>query len=320
LFLYLNANKEGIVLDISSDRGRQTLEKLIGQADVLLENFEPGHMARLGVGYEEVAPLNPRLVYTSVSPFGQTGPRAHYRAPDMVRQAYAAWMIQGGDPGREPLRSGGDISYYITGASAAVATLVGVNHVAQSGEGQHIDVSSLEAFITCAGEEIYRASEGAMTWGRHGHHGLPIGIFPAKDGLIGINILLQANWESFCQWAGMEDLLANERYADRAKLIRYPERGEELAERVSAWTIQHERMWLLEEGQKRRIAMALVPSMADVVNLPQHLAREFLQTVKHPAGSYIQPGAPFKMAASPWSIRKPAPTLGEDNDAIVSDR
>jgi CoA:oxalate CoA-transferase len=316
LFLYLNANKEGVTLDLSAERGRELLTRLLPAADVLVENFAPGTMQAWGLGYADVGPLHPGLVYTSITPFGQTGPYARFRGPDIVRQAYGCWMVQGGLPEREPRKSGGDLSYYLTGVCSASVTLMALYHKAVSGRGQHVDVSAMEALVTCGGQEIYKTSDGGDPWTRTGHQDLPQGVFLAKDGLVGINLLFAANWTAFCEWAGMADLLQDERYRNLADL-RLPGRGAELTERVSGWTSQHEQAWLLAEGQKRRISIAVIPTMAQVLELPQHLARQFLAAVDHPAGRYVQPGAPFRMSSSPWAIRKLAPTLGEDNDAIL---
>jgi crotonobetainyl-CoA:carnitine CoA-transferase CaiB-like acyl-CoA transferase len=316
LFLYLNANKDGVTLDLSSVAGRQAIRELARKADVLVENHEPGRMSDYDLGYEQLAQLNPRLIYTSVTPCGQFGPYARYRAPDMVRQALAGWMVQGGLPDRPPLRSGVELSYYIGGVSAAAATLAALFYQRRTGLGQHVDVSVMEAFITCTGQEIHRTSDpaGRDQWFRRwGFRGLPFGIFPSKDGLICINLLYQAHWQEFCAWAGMGELLQDPRYAT-VEILRSPGRGEELYDRVSAWTRQFESLWLLEEGQKRRIATALLPTMAEAPQLPQHLAREFFREVPHPAGSYLQPGAPFRMSDSPWAIRKPAPRLGTAAD------
>jgi crotonobetainyl-CoA:carnitine CoA-transferase CaiB-like acyl-CoA transferase len=316
LFLYLNANKEGVTLDLSGEHGRDLLRGLLRVADVLVENFAPGTMQAWGLGYADVESLNPGLVYTSITPFGQTGPYGRFHGPDIVRQAYGCWMVQGGLPEREPLKSGGDLSYYLTGVCSASVTLMALLYESITGLGQHVDVSAMEALITCGGQEIYKTSDGGDPWERTGHADLPQGVFPAKDGLIGINLLFAANWRAFCEWAAMEDLLENERYRNLADL-RLPGRGGELSERVAAWTSQHEQWWLLEEGQKRRISIALIPTMADLIELPQHRARDFLVTLDHPAGRYVQPGAPFKMGSSRWAIRKLAPALGEDNDAIL---
>ncbi len=317
LFLYLNANKEGIVLDLSLAEDRDALRDLARDADVLIENSPPGTMEELGLGYEVLAAANPQLVYTALTPFGQSGPYAHYRAPDIVRQAYAGWMVQGGYPEREPLRSGAQLSFYVAGVCGAAATMLAVCSRSASGLGQYVDVSAMEAFVTCAGQDVYRGSDDTSTsFTRTGNRSLPYGMFQCKDGWIWINILFQPNWTAFCEWAHFEDLLENPRYS-RVEDLRIPGRAAELKVRITRWTMQHDREWLLNEGQKRGIAISISPTMAEVLTLPQHVARGFLEEVPHPAGTFVQPGAPFKMTGSPWALRKHAPRLGDDNDLVL---
>jgi crotonobetainyl-CoA:carnitine CoA-transferase CaiB-like acyl-CoA transferase len=315
-FLYLNANKESITLDITRPAGQRVLRALCASVHIVIENFAPGRMASWGLGYAELAAINPGLVVTSVTPFGQFGPYAHWKGPDIVRQAIGGWMVQGGRPDREPLKSGANLSLYITGACAAGATLIAHHHAAATGVGQHVDVSAMEVMITCSGQEVYRASQGGPTavWKRTGHLQLPSMIVPCRDGSVGINLLFDRDWKTFCAWTGMEDVLQDPEFDSIGKL-RVSRRTGELNERIVRWTLQHDRRWLVEEGQRRRLAIADIPEIPDLFESPQHIARGFLAHVEHPeAGSYVQPGAPFIMSKTPWRITRPAPLLGSANE------
>ena len=318
LFVYLNANKEGVTLDLTAPGGREACRALARRVDVIVENFVPGAMAGYGLGYAALQALNPALVYVSISPFGQTGPYALWRGPDIVRQAVSGWMAQGGDPDLAPLRSGGDVSLYITGLCAAGAALTGLYHARACGQGQHVDVSAMEAILTCTGQDVYRVSlDGpGVAYERTGHRGLPFATLPCRDGWVGISVLFPPNWTQLCQWAGMEDLLEDERYDSLAKL-RIEGRGAEIAERLTAWTMGQDMMTLVEEGQRRHIGVAPVPTMAQAPRLSQHVARGYFQDVEHPrAGRYVQPGPPFRMSETPWALRTPAPALGEANERL----
>jgi crotonobetainyl-CoA:carnitine CoA-transferase CaiB-like acyl-CoA transferase len=307
-----------VTVDVRTPAGQRVVRALARDADALVENFAPGTMDAHGLGYETLEAINPALVVSSITPFGQTGPYAHWKGPDIVRQALGAWMVQGGSPDRPPLQSGGDLALYITGICGAAATLTALHHARATGEGQHVDVSAIEAIVTCAGQEASRvhADGPQVAFTRTGHVGLPFTIVPCRDGWIGINLLFTRNYIDFCEWAGMQDLLDDPRY-DTLEKLRRPGRGAELNDRLTAWTRQHSKQWLVDEGQKRRIAMALVPTIDEVLTLPQHAAREFLQTVDHPtAGTYIQPGAPFVMSETPWALTRHAPALGSANHLV----
>jgi crotonobetainyl-CoA:carnitine CoA-transferase CaiB-like acyl-CoA transferase len=317
-FLYLNANKESVTLDLGQPSGQAVIRALAARADILVENFAPGVMADYGLGYPELEAVNPRLVVTSITPFGQYGPYAQWKGPDIVRQAVGGWMVQGGRPDREPLKSGANLSLYITGTCAAGATLMAYYYAQESGQGQHVDVSAMEVVITCSGQEAYRVSQGGpeAAWKRTGHTGLPFTILPCRDGWVGVNLLFARDWKGFCEWAGMEDLLSNPEYDELAKL-RVPGRTEVLNERLIAWTMQHDRDWLMYEGQKRRLAIVSIPDMASTLTLSQHVARGYLREVEHPlVGRYTQPGAPFIMSDTPWDLVSPAPTLGSSNPVL----
>lgn len=316
-FLYLNANKESVTLDVTDPDGQAIFRRLAGRADLVVESFAPGTMESYGLGYEDLARESASLVVSSITPFGQYGPHAHWKGPDIVRQAMSGWLFFGGVPERPPLKSGASLSYYVTGVCASAATLAALAYASETGLGQHVDVSAQEAFVTCAGQEIplVGVDERPPGMGRPGHHGgLPFGIFPCQDGIVGLNILFQPNWLEFCEWAEMQDLLQDPRY-DTIEKIRT--KGSELDDRVTAWTMQHDRHWILWEGQKRRIATTLVPTMPEIITLEQHVSRGFIEQVEPPdAPPYSQPGHPWILSATPWRLRHPAPRLGSSNAEV----
>lgn len=316
-FVYLNANKRGMVLDLATGRGRDLARAVASRASIVVENSPPGAMAARGLGFDDLIRLgdppgdgDPGTVYVSLTPFGQDGPYASWRAPDIVRQAMCGWMAHGGDPDREPLRSGGDLALYLSGVCAAAASLIGLFHARATGEGQYIDVSAFEALITCSGQDVYRSGmdgDAARTR-RSGRRGLPFTIVPARDGWVGVNPLFDRNYADLCEMAGLTELLEDDRY-DRIGALR-DGRAVEVAERIAAWTVLHGALDLVEAAQGRRLAFAPVPDMEGVLRLPPHVARCYLHPVEDPATPpYVQPGPPFRMSETPWSWRFRAPTL-----------
>ncbi|MBM9467592.1 CaiB/BaiF CoA transferase family protein [Nakamurella leprariae] len=312
-FLYLNGGKESVVLDLHSELDRVRLQRLVRGADLLVENGRPGELDALGLGYDSLARLNPALVHLSISPFGATGPYAGWQGPDIVLQALSGWMAQGGSPDREPLRSGGDISLHITAVYAATAALVGILSAQQTGQGQHIDVSGLEAMVTTAGQETYRASvHGAdAAWRRIGHATLPTMLAPCADGWVGINLLYGAHYLTLLELAGMQDVAEDPDFASLAAL-RASGRAAELNERLTAWTRQFGKYELVERAQALKMSITAVPTMDEIPTVPQHVARGYIVEVDHPElGRYRQPGAPYALSESPCVPPRPAPRLGE---------
>ena len=173
----------------------------------------------------------------------------------------------------------------------------------------------MEALITCSGQEIYKASRGQVTWTRLGHQSLPFVMMPCRDGWVGINLLFDRDWVALCELSGMTDLLEDPR-SDKLAKLRLPGRAEELNGRLREWALRQEKTWPATKAQERRIPVVYVPTMPEVMESPQHLARNFLRRVEHFACSYVQPGPPFQLSVTPWRITRGAPTLGSSNDAI----
>lgn len=312
-FVYLNANKRGMVLDLTTERGRNLARAVASRASIVVENSPPGVMAARELGFDDLTGRgdhDPAMVYVSITPFGQDGPYASWRAPDIVRQAMCGWMAHGGDPDREPLRSGGDLALYLSGVCAAAATLIGLFHARTTGQGQYIDVSAFEALITCSGQDVYRSGmdgSGARTR-RTGRRGLPFTIVPARDGWVGVNPLFDRNYADLCVMAGLTELLDDDRY-DRLSALR-DGRAIEVADRIAAWAVTHDALDLVETAQSQRLAFAPVPDMEGILRLPPHVERGYLCPVDDPATPpYVQPGPPFRMSETPWSWRFRAPTL-----------
>jgi CoA:oxalate CoA-transferase len=319
LFLYLNTNKLGITLNLKSEDGIRILRELIKDADILVENFRPGVMFSLGLGYEEMEKLNPRLVMTSISNFGQTGPYRDYKATEIVSDAMGGWMSIIGDPTREPLKTGGKQAQFVSGLFGAIGTMTAFHDQQSSAIGQHIDISIMEAVLYIQMNLTSYYTYNGMLRKRIGNRVLPLpgAILPCRDGYVGAIAVTNSQWETLCDWMGMPELKADPRFAsspDRAKNV------DELEAIIASWLIEHDQEELVREGQKRRLPFA-APASAKMLLESAHLNfRGYFVEVDHPAtGKVRYPGAQLRMDDLPYELKR-APLLGEQNEEIYCRR
>ncbi len=316
LFSYLNTNKLGVTLDLKTNTGIEIFKDLVKKADILVENFRPRVMQSLGLSYDKLKSINPGLVMTSISNFGQSGPYSEYKAQDIVIQALAGWLQLRGEFTREPSRAGGAlrITEYIGGVFGVTGTMTAFTYRASTGTGQHVDTSMVEAIC------LMNCYPGAMTnfpknggWTTNRFTFTP-SVEKCKDGYIGINTLTGAHWRDLCSLMGMPDWAENPKFNS---LIARLQNREELYERLNKWLKDRTREEIYSDGRDWRVPIAMVYNSEDILHSPQYLSRDYLVDVEHPSlGKTIQPGAPFKMSQTPWSMTKPSPTLGQHNKEV----
>ena len=317
LFLYLNNNKKSLTLNLKSRSGVGIFKELLKGADVLVESFSPGVMARLGLDYATLEEINSKLVMTSISNFGQVGPYRDHQAAHLVNCALSSWMYSTGDPDKEPLQVGGWISHYIAGIHGAIGTMVALHWARETGEGQHVDLSAHEAMISTSRSlqllwqsygGRYRIREGNVQVASTGQ------VCPTRDGYIAVNILNQIHWDAFTQYMQRPEL-EDPKFA--TPLLRR-ENIKELTDLVFNMFRDREHDEVFHSGQAWRVPFGLVPSAGEVLQSDQYRAREYFVEVEHPVvGKVTLPGAPFKMSDSPFEIGSPAPLLGEHNEQIL---
>jgi crotonobetainyl-CoA:carnitine CoA-transferase CaiB-like acyl-CoA transferase len=321
LFLHLNTNKRGITLNLKTSAGKDVFADLVRQVDVVVENFSPRVMPSLGLSYETLEKLNPRLVMTSISNFGQTGPYRDYKAQDILIYAMGGPMHQTGVADREPIKMAGNLMQYHTGTMAATATLVGVYGAQLQGVGQHIDISLFEThagtvdrrstFLTAyahTGEETRRQASGPQGM-------LPRGIYPCQDGYICIHVANEW-WPRLAQMLEHPALLTDPKFATPAGRMQVEHQGEFDAI-FYPWLLERTKQEIMERAQTARVLATAVNTPEDVLKDRHFRAREFFVEVSHPdAGCVRQPGPPFRMAETPWRIRRCAPRLGQHNEEI----
>jgi len=320
LFLYLNTNKRSITLNLKAETGRKLFKDLVKDADILVESFSPGVMSRLGLGYGTLREVNPRLVMTSISSFGQTGPYRDYKASHLIEAAISGWMYVTGDPDREPLQAAGWLTHYAAGLTATAGTLAALYRQRETGFGQQVDVSMMEAAIPITTYITTRYLYGGGARKRTGNLMLPgFGfITRCRDGYLGSNFYTPQQRESFFQWLGMPDILEDPRLQDADGQRAH---AHEITERVKLYFRDKAKDESFLHGQELRLPFGLVPTAEELLNLPQHQAREYFAEAEHPTtGIVTYPGAPFKMGQTPWALRCPAPLLGQHNEEVYCER
>lgn len=315
LFLYLNTNKNGVVLDLETEEGRRSFRQLVSTADVLIENTRPGTLERLGLSYEALSALNPRLVMTSISPFGQDPEFREMKAYPLNIMHGSGTGNRIGEPGREPLSMPGWQSSYCGGISAAGATLCAIYGRDTLGRGQYIDISELEVLNCFFGNYV---TTWVATGGEQVRAGPRIGsglntCLECKDGYVHL-IAIREDW-----WKRLVQLLGDPEWAQQYEDRKY--RGEhaiEVEEHMHDWLMSQTREELFELCQAERFPVTPYYTIEEVVNNRQLEARGFFVEIEHPeAGTLRYPGAPYRLSETPWQLRAPAPLLGQHNREVL---
>jgi crotonobetainyl-CoA:carnitine CoA-transferase CaiB-like acyl-CoA transferase len=303
LFLYLNANKRGVTLDLTTEQGRGLLHGLLRDADLLVHSIPPAEMAARGVDWESVHALNPRLVECSISRFGQTGPNRDLKGYELTSSNAGGWAtITGAGPeGADlpPLKAFGQQADYQAGLNAAVACLGAlIARDLQGAEGQHIDVSIQEVVMTFLEMAIVHNSYGGRIASRLGGRIVqPWAILPAKDGLVFVLTVQNAEWDRFVEWMGSPEWASWEIFDDR---LKRSETWDVLRPYIEEWTSQHTVEEIYTGGLERKLAFAPLSTMQDLLDNEHLRVRGFWATIGHPeAGELTYPGAPWKFSATP---------------------
>ena len=323
LFLYLNTNKHGITLDITKPDGMRLLERLVEQADVLIHNVWPPDLDLTGLNYERLRSVNSRLIMTSITAFGMTGPKRNWRAEELtVWSAGGVCVLNGAGPDypeMPPLKTFGSQAGFQGGVHGAVATMGAVIAQMRDGEGQHVEVSLQESL----------ASQLELTFEYWPYMGLiatrlgrkpiqPVESLQCKDGWIYLCCVEEHQWRAFVEVMGNPEWASEEIFADR---VKRGENWEALKIFLEEYCAQHTVLELYQKVQEKRVPFAPVSTMGDLLNSEHLKARGFFVEIPHPvAGIQTYPGAPLKYHLTPWEIRMPAPTLGQNNDEIFGGR
>lgn len=330
LWCSLNAGKRSITLDIESSSGREELKQLVATADFFIESYPVGYLDSLGIGYRVLSELNPRLIFTSITPFGQSGPFRDLHASDLVLWALGGIMNQCGYMDRAPLRMGVDQVWLQAGLHGAVGTLLALHGRNRIGEGQHVDVSAHEAVMRLGMASPSWWYHTRMVTERSGNRQrfsprvAPLVVWPCLDGEVMFSVyggVLGRLVKRLVDWMnekGDAGHLVDIDWSRLDVLKITPGELEDIEANFLAFFAKHTKQELADEALRRRFALAPVNSIADIVRDPQLMSRNFLVEVEYPAlgRSLLHPGAPFRLGATPCAVPKAAPRLGEHSSEI----
>jgi CoA:oxalate CoA-transferase len=319
-FLSLNRNKKSISLNLSTKQGAEVLLKLAGTADILVENYKPGTMAKLGLDYEAVRNINPRIIYVSGSGFGQNGPYAGKPAYDIVIQAMGGAMSITGEEGGPPVRPGVSYGDITAGLFLCIASLAALEERHQSGQGQYIDISMLDCQVAVQENAFVRyLNTGEIPRALGTRHPVmtPFQAFPTQDGYIAVALRGGSNdqWPLFCAAIDRVDIIDDPRFTDGwERTQHYKELGPILNAVMKTRTTQK---WI-EELEKAGIPCGPVNNIAQAASDPQIAAREMITTVHHPeAGEFKVVNTPLRFSRTPCKVERVSPELGEDTEDVL---
>jgi crotonobetainyl-CoA:carnitine CoA-transferase CaiB-like acyl-CoA transferase len=320
-FIQQNRGKKSLCIDAKHAKGLAILKQLVKQVDVVLENFAPGVIGRLGLDYETVKALNPRVIMCSISAFGQTGPLSHLPGYDYIAQAYSGITSMIGEKDGQPyfpLPGIGDVS---TGVHATAAINGALLYRERTGQGQYVDIALLDAYFHCheLNVQMYSASGGDIKPTRSGtqHYAIcPSGLYKGRETYLFI-LALPHQWSSVCKAIGRPDLVEDPRFVDNEARVRNTEAVVRILEDwIVSLPSDEAALRALEET---RVPVAPVLSVEQAVNHPHMRQRQTVRTVTDRAfGEFQIPGMPLRFSAFPDSLPLEAPFLGEHNDEILT--
>jgi formyl-CoA transferase len=319
-FAMLNSNKQFVTLNLKTPRGKDLLIEMAERADVVVENFAPGVMERLGLGFDVLSGRNPRLIYASGSGYGRSGPYRDYPAMDLTVQAMAGVMSVTGFPDRPPVKAGPALCDFLGGIHLYSALMTALFERERTGEGRLVEVSMQEAVYPSLSSNLglYYTTGGRVpprTGNRHG--GLaeaPYNVYPTKDGYIAIICVGEAQWRGLLKAIGRQELGQDPRFQTLKARV---ENIDAVDQAVSGFTSGYNKQELFDLLLKHRVPCAPVRDLDEVVNDRHMHARHTLERVEHPMyGSVVLPNSPLRFEGTPPTAIEPSGPLGRDNSEI----
>jgi CoA:oxalate CoA-transferase len=314
LFLHLNAGKCSVTLDLQAPQGRHVFRRLAEVADIVVESSPPGTMRRLSLGYDELRAVNNRLIVTSITPFGQSGPYSDYRWTEIGLRAISGEMYLAGQP-HQPLKKGGNIGQYLGALNGFIGTMGAVFQREATGVGQHVDVSMTESMSSIIGQALREQSEWGYIPGRRpGGLGWPNNIHECKDGYV-VTFTAYASGDAW--WPGFAEMVCD---GEAIEIPSSPPReGESLEEwdrRFKTWLSKRTRREVHKQGQSKGLAFGYLATAADVLDSPQLRHRRFFSHAEPPvAGQLKSMNLPFLVNEGRLPVSR-APLLGEHNEEV----
>ena len=320
-FLSLNRNKRSVTIDLKNEEDRQTFLNLVRTADVVVENFRPGVAKRLGVDYETVREVNSRIIYASISGFGQTGPYAAYPGYDLIAQAMTGIMSVMGEPGGVPVKSSIPVADLGSGLFCAIGILAALIARGNDADGQYVETSLFEAALAMSvweSTEYWSTGESPQPLGSANRMSAPYQALATKDGYLTIGANNEKLWRKLCDVLGVPELETDPRFADNN--LRMANRAELIPELERHFVLRSTDEWvvaLLAEG----VPAGPIRSYADVLTTDPHVkAREMIASFEHPVeGTTLVLASPLRLSGTPVTVRRPPPLLGEHNDEVFAE-
>jgi CoA:oxalate CoA-transferase len=319
-FMSLNRGKKSVTLNLQTREGIELLKEMINKADVLIENYRPGTMEKWGLAYEEVKESNPRLIYASISGFGQNGPYKKFPAYDIVIQGMSGLMSITGQQNGPPTRVGTSVGDIVPGLFATIGIMMALYHRNLSGEGQRLDIGMLDSVFAILENAIARyqvEKEVPKPIGNRHPAITPFDSFSTKDGFIIVAAGNQKIWEQLCNLLQMPELLTDPRFIDYPTRHKNEKELKPILDKAFANFTMTDALKMLG---KAGIPCGPVNSIARVMEDPQIKSREMLIDLTHPVAGILKvAGIPIKMSSTPGTIQEPAPLLGQHTDYILKE-
>jgi crotonobetainyl-CoA:carnitine CoA-transferase CaiB-like acyl-CoA transferase len=323
LYLYLNTSKKSVTLDPTKPSGAEILKRMLRDADVLIENHAPGHIAAAGLGYDALHALNPRLIVTSVTPFGQSGPYAGWKGTDLIEWAmsltgYNTPTLINDSATENPLRAPGRQADMMGATTAAAATMMALFHRDLTGEGQWIDVPCWQSVVNTAKVEMVIYSYAGTPYSRL-RAAAKAGLEPSRcrDGYVYVLWVVDSHFEALKELLGRPEALETELFKDTAARAEYDDVVRPL---IQQELLKYDQEWLVREGQRLGLPIGPVLTVGQAAEHPHLKARGAFVEIEHPsAGRFKYPRGLVHMTATPPAPRR-APMLGEHNEEILCGR
>lgn len=317
---YLNRGKKSIAVDLKTEEGKNIIKELVKHVDVVCENFKYGTMEKLGLGYDTLSQINPKLVYASLTGYGRKGAKKEKASFDNTMQAFSGMLDMTGYAGGEPITMGAQLGNLYGGMHLALGIVLAVINVRKGGEGQMVDVSASDSLFSAL-------EDGMVDVGISGHHHIrngnmsqaacPYDTYKTKDGFVSVGITTDAQWVKLCTAFGMEDLAYHPNFASNsARGKNYIKGG--LRDKIEAVTKSKTKFEIEEILSEYKIPCGSVCTAKEAIDSEQIKHREMIITVDDPVvGKVTMPGIVSKLSGTPGEVSKPAPVLGEDSSEVL---
>ncbi len=313
-FWHYNINKKSITLNLEQPEGAALFRRLAAEADIVIETFPTGYLASLGLSFDELHAINPRLILTSITGFGQTGPYSHYKATDLIALAMGTQLYLCGFQDRAPVRTGASQGNHQASLHASAGTLLALFWRDISGEGQHVDISMQQAVAADLQWTMAQYELTGVVRKREGSR-----LFPCKDGYMRYHT---GNWEGLVAWLdseGMAEDLTDPRWLEQSARRAGQQHIDEVLIR---FFFTHTKAEIYQEAVRRRIPFTASNSAKDLVEDPHLNSRNFFVELEHPelGERFVYPGPPMRLEDTPWVMEHRAPFTGEHNEEVYLER